>query len=92
MRRADFPHEYRGRPLRPTINHMSQRKIIVHLPEDMSDAEHAELANGIWAIAFGASSIEIEAPSSDAVNQEMDRFWKAAPRLTPKGWTRGEMY
>lgn len=42
---------------------MSQRKIIVHLPEDMSDSDQAELANGIWAVAFGACSIEVEAPA-----------------------------
>ena len=71
---------------------MARRKIIVHLTDDMSDSKQAELANGVWAIAFGAISVEVEAPDVEAVTQEMDRLWKAAPELTPKGWTRGSMY
>lgn len=72
-----------------TIITMSQRKIIVHLPDQMSDRDQAELANALWAVAFGATSVEVEAPDADVVNDEMDRLWKAAPELTSRGWTRG---
>lgn len=71
---------------------MSKRMIIVHLPADMSDSEQAELANGLWGVAFGARSIEVVAPDADAVNDEMDRMWKASPELTPQGWARGSTY
>jgi len=68
---------------------MPKRQIIVHLPAEISDDDHAELANGLWAVACGASSVEVVAPDVDAVNEAMDRIWKSAPEFTARGWTRG---
>lgn len=79
----------RRRSPRPKIVGMSKRQIIVHLPGTMSDDDQAELANSLWAVAVGASSVEVVAPDADAVNKAMDRMWKAAPEFTANGWTRG---
>lgn len=70
---------------------MSQRQILVNLPRTMDDRDHAELANAIWAVAFGASSIEVVAPDVDVVNSEMDRLWKIAPEWTGKQWCRPQI-
>lgn len=70
---------------------MTCRQILVNLPSDMDDRDHAELANAIWAVAFGASSIEVVAPNPDAVNAEMDRLWKIAPEWTGTEWRRPPM-
>lgn len=67
---------------------MTSRKIVVELPDSMTDAEHAELANAVWASAIGASAILIEAQDVDAVSREMDRQWKEAPEWTGRGWRK----
>lgn len=67
---------------------MTQRQILVNLPTKMNDHDHAELANAIWAVAFGATSIEVLAPDADAVNSEMDKLWKVAPEWTGHEWRR----
>lgn len=64
------------------VFYMASRQIIVNLPIDMEDADHAELANAIWAVAYGADSIEVVAPNSTAVNDAMDNLWKTAPEWT----------
>jgi len=55
------------------------RKIIVHLPANMSDEEHADLANAVWAVAFGADSVEVDAPDVEAVNSQMNVIWNRPP-------------
>ena len=64
------------------------RRIIVHLPANMSDEEHADLANAVWAVAFSADSVEVDAPDVEAVNSQMNVIWKQAPEWTARGWTR----
>lgn len=67
---------------------MAARRIIINLPQGMDDHDHAELANAIWAVAFGATSIEVLAPDAAAVNAEMDRLWKIAPEWNGTSWRR----
>jgi hypothetical protein len=67
---------------------MARRQIVVNLPLKMDDQEHAELANAIWALAIGATSIQVLAPDADALNAEMDRLWKIAPEWTGTEWRR----
>ena len=64
------------------------RQIIVHLPPTMTAEEHAELANGIWSVAFGADSVEVLAPDQDEVHEEMDRLWKTAPEWHGQVWRK----
>jgi hypothetical protein len=76
-----------------------KRTITLHLPEDLDDREHAELANVVWMIgatsrmwgkAPSAGAVEVDAPDPDAVYAEMDKLWKAAPEWirTEAGCTR----
>lgn len=67
---------------------MASRRIIVNLPIDMEDRDHAELANAIWAVAYGADSIELVAPNATAVDDAMDNLWKTAPEWTGSNWRR----
>lgn len=60
----------------------------MHLPASIDDEEHADLANAVWAVAFGADSVEVDAPNADAVNAKMDELWKHAPEWTSRGWRR----
>ena len=54
-------------------------QIVVHLPPNLNVEQHADLANAIWAIAPGGSSVEVRGRNIDQVNAAMDERWKDAP-------------
>jgi len=78
-----------------------KRKIILHLPDNWDDAEHAQLANTIWIIGTtsrmwgrsqSAGAVEVEAPDPDAVYAEMDKLWKVVPKWDSiKGWFHAKL-
>ena len=47
----------------------------------MTDSEHAELANAVWAMAFNAVSVEVEAPHRSL----SVRRWTACGKLHRSG-------
>ena len=65
-------------------------QIIVHLPVNVSEVAHADLANAIWAIAPEGSSVEVRGVNADGVNATMDERWKDVPEwdATTKSWKK----
>lgn len=79
-------------PQRGYAGHMSAQtlQIVVHLPPNLDTEQHADLANAIWAIAPGGSSVEVRGKNVDQVNAAMDERWKDVPEWDTgsKSWVK----